>query len=356
MLLFIEGVDDAEQPLAKSVSKRFGVGCSSKPSGKLALSKIRSSARPPSHNDRVSGPDSPDLSLVSLAPGAFTRGDASGLLAPASSARGAAPTHREGYKGHSRAVHSSVLSEPTLPAELSFSFTDSDLLSNNSHLKTSFPSLPSSTQTSASSSNQQQPAFSGSGMASNTFVSGAGPHCPQPPSDSDASVIQRGSRGRKSQPKLTELRVLGRNFGIHALSALRMAFKAYEPAVALTRKSLKGPSYAEDGAQMERFAHGIMDSGVVDRAEDLYILCEVLHFTHDVLEKVLTRETEVSRHLPAQNRADFAPNGPVMSELRKVIDEVEKMEGEYQAEGVGLEADFDADSFVMEFPLWKTTP
>ena len=347
ILLFIEGDVAAGQPLAKSVNKRFGRGCSSKPSGKLALSEIRSLPRPPSHNVTVSDPDSPDLSLASLAPGALARGVASGVLVSGSSARGAAPTHLEGYKGRSRAVTSSVLSEPTPPAELTFSFTDSDLLSDNSHLKTSFPSLPSSTQTSVSLSNQQQPALSGSGMASNTFVSaGAGPHCPQPPSDSDSSLIQRVSRGRLPRLKHAALTVLGRNFSIHALSALRMAFKSYPPAVALTQVNLKGPIFKEDAAEMERFAHAIMDSGEVDRAEDLFILCEVLHFAHDVLKKVLSRETEVSCYLPAQIAADFAPNGPVMCDLRKVIEEVEKLEEEHQSEV--LAAEFDEHSFQMD--------
>ena len=346
MLLFIEGAVGTGQPLAKSVNKRFGVGCSSKPSGKLALTKIRSQK---SHNVTVSDPDSPDLSLVGLAPGASGRGDASGMLAPASSARGAAPARLEGYKDRGRTVPSSVLSEPTPPAELSFSFTDSDLLSNNSHLKTSFPSLPSSTQTSVSSSNQHQPEFSDSGMASNTFVSaGAGPHCPQPPSDSDSSLIQRPTRARKSQMKLTSLRVMGRNFGSNVLQALRMAFKSYEPAVALTQVNLKGPIFRDDAAEMERLARSIMDSGEVDRAEDLFILCEVLQFTHDVLKKVLSRETEVKCYLPIQKVADFAPDGPVMRELRKVIEEVVKMEEEYQAENEVLAAEFDADSFQMD--------
>lgn len=331
------------------MSKRFGVGCSSKPSGKLALSKIRSSACPPSRlNDTISDPGSADLPLVNPVPGPVVGGGASAVPAPVSTARGAAPTHLEGYKGCSRPVPSSVLSEPTPPAELSFSFTDSDLLSNNSNLKTSFPSLPSSTQTSVASSNQKQPALSDPGMASNTFVTGAGPHCPQPSSDSDSSLIIRGNRGRNSRLRLTALMVLGRNFGSHVLSALRMAFKSYEPAVTLTRVNLKGPAYAEDGAQLERFAHNIMDTGEVDRAEDLYILCEVLHFTHEVLKKVLSRESEVRTRLPAQKVADFAPNGPVMTELRKVIEEVQKLEADYQAENEVLAAEFDADSFQME--------
>lgn len=185
-------------------------------------------------------------------------------------------------------------------------------------------------------------------MASNTFVSaGAGPHCPQT-YDTDSSLIQRGSRTRISRTKVSALRVLGRHFGSHVLSALRMAFKSYEPAVALTQQSLRGPSWGKDGVEMERFAHDIMDSGEVDRAEDLPILCEVLNFAHEVLEKVLSRETEVKHYLPAQKAAEFAPNGPVMSELRKVMEELEKLEEEYQAENEVLAAEFDADSFRLD--------
>ena len=148
--------------------------------------------------------------------------------------------------------------------------------------------------------------------------------------------------------KLTSLRVMGRNFGSNVLQALRMAFKSYEPAVALTQVNLKGPIFRDDAAEMERLARSIMDSGEVDRAEDLFILCEVLQFTHDVLKKVLSRETEVKCYLPIQKVADFAPDGPVMRELRKVIEEVVKMEEEYQAENEVLAAEFDADSFQMD--------
>ena len=182
-------------------------------------------------------------------------------------------------------------------------------------------------------------------MASNTFVSaGAGPHCP----DTDSSLIQRGSRTRISRTKVSVLRVLGRHFGSHVLSALRMVFKSYEPAVALTQQSLRGPSWGKDGVKMERFAHDIMESGEVDCAEDLPILCEVLNFVHDVLEKVLSRETEVRHYLPAQKAADFAPNGPVMSDLRKVMEELDKLEEEYQHEIKLLAAEFDADSFQLD--------
>ena len=350
--MVFKGVDDVGRPLAKSVTKRFGVGCSSKPGGKLALSKMRASNLAPS--DKLSPANSYSRDFPSPHPPAeaIAHGEPA---APIVASSHPAPTvdpalpHPQASKGESMIGASSVISQPSPAAHLSYSFTESDLLSNNSHLKSTFPSLPSSTQTSDSSSYHQQSALGASTMSATTFVSaGAGPNCPQTPSDTDSSLIQRGTRTRNSWMKVSVLKVLGRNFGSHPLSALRMAFKSYEPAVALTQQSLKGPSFGEDGVQMERFAHSIMDSGVVDRGDELPMLSELLHFTHEVLNKVLSRETEVKKYLPAQKAADFAPNGPVMTELRKVREEVEKLEEEYQSENDLLAAEFDADSFQVE--------
>ena len=331
--------------------KGFAIGGSSKPGGKLTLSKMRTlaaqqPARPMRPTSRSNG-----LSLVVC----------EDMLAPADAAHRTAPGDDETLKVLSNASTPSVFSQPPsatqpLPFELeSFSFTESDLLSHNSYLKTSFPSLPSSTQASELSTppliRERLPRTMDS---AHSFVSaGAGPHCPPPTCengmDLDSTLVQRGSRARVSRIKQTGFRVLSKNFGTHVLSALRMAFKSYEPAVQLMRKSLKGPDFEADGEQLEQFAYQLMERGEVTRPEDLCMLTDVLQFTYDILAKVLAREAEVRQNLPAQKMVDFALDGPVMCELRRVIVEVGRLEEEHQkTENEMLAAEFEDDSFQFQ--------
>ena len=343
-----KGDAGGKQILAKSVS-RFGVGLSSKPGGKLTLSKMRASA--------TQQTDSLGSQRVSL-------GDCGRMLAPApppAPAHRSAPAEVDPLKLLSNSIPQSVPSQSSstsqpFPPELeSYSYTESDLLSHNSYLKSTFSSLASSTQTSDFSvSTPARDSPSGRMESTHSFVSaGAGPHCPPPTSDNgmtlESSLVQRGSRARASRLKLSGLRVLGKNFGTHVLSALRMVFKSYEPAVQLTRKSLKGPDYEADGEQLEQFAYQLMEGGEVTQPADLCMLTDVLQFTQDNLEKVLARETEVRQNLPAQKIADFALDGPVLCDLRRVIVEVGRLEEEHQnAENELLAAEFEEDSFQFQ--------
>ena len=126
-----------------------------------------------------------------------------------------------------------------------------------------------------------------------------------------AVPVERRSRARVGKMKIVELKVLGRDFGSKVLEALRFVFKSYQPAVALSRESLRGPSWGDDGVVMERFARNLMDSGCVERAEDLSVLSDLLRFTHDILTAVLSKEKELKQYLPLQTQQEFSLNGPV---------------------------------------------
>ena len=358
------------QPLAKSVSERKNVvsrkgsGSCSKPGGKLAMSRSIVSPTPPSHSTDWLAAETQHGGEISLE----TRADTSHALAPASRIIHTAPRICESLKESATFIHPSVfntlpqVSKPTsLNASTSYSFTDSDLISDNSFLKDTFPSLPSSTQTSYSSAPSPiLPAITSTRpmVGVDTFISaGAGPHCPLGDSDNrmtDTSLVQRGSRLRLSRTRVSTLRVLGKDHGSEVMAALRMAFKTYEPAVALMKKSLKDPSYDGEGEEIEKFALRLMDDGLVDQADQLCMLSELLHTTQEVLDKVLSREQEVKRLLIGQKVQDFAIDGPVRRRLSEVINaivkqqEEEEEEEKQRVENEMIAAEFDADSFREE--------
>ena len=284
--------------------------------------------------------------------------DCAAPLAPVEVLKRGALTAVGGLKDLGKGDSLSVLRSPlsasqNLPQE-SYSYTESDLLSDNSFLKSTFPSLASSTQTDyfTNSPIQQRALLAGMMESTNSCLAGAGPHCPAPSSEggvnADSSLVQRGSRARGSRMKVTGLRVLDQNYGGHVLAALRMVFKSYEPAVHLARKSLKGPTFGEDGVELERFAMRLMECGEVTRPEELSMLSDILHLTHDTLVKVLSCEADVRRNLPVQKAADYAPDGPVMTELRRVLEQVDSLEEELNGENDVLAAEFDEDSFQFQ--------
>ena len=318
------------QPLARSVGRHNGLGSFSKPGGKLAKSRTLTSSTPSSHPAREMPAAEQCRRVVSLE-------ESADVLGPVSPSADCASQNSTGLKGQTDAVLQSVVGTRASAESTSldcYSFTQSDLSSNNSFLRSSFPSLASSTQ------------------SAQTFISaGAGPHCPsaypQEMMDSDSSLVQRGNRFRLSRTKVTGLCVLGVDYGDEPLAALRMVFKTYEPAVTLSKKSLKDPSYEDISEDLEKFALSLMEDGEVKDSEDLCMLSEVLVHVKQVLAKVLARPQQVKRLLPAQKIVEFAPDGPVMNRLDVVIAEVGRLEEEEQQrkDNEIIAADFEADSF-----------
>ena len=221
---------------------------------------------------------------------------------------------QEGLRGGAGGNSVPVTTEEAPAEDLTCSITESDLQSNNSHLNASFPSLASSTLLDLAQFDMGPPPLPPPQLSTavkNSFIGGAGPHCPSPHQRMDSSLVERRSRARVGKMKIVELKVLGRDFGSKVLEALRFVFKSYQPAVALSRESLRGPSWGDDGAVMERFARNLMDSGCVERAEDLSVLSDLLRFTHDILTAVLSKEKELKQYLPLQTQQEFSLNGPV---------------------------------------------
>ena len=279
-----------------------------------------------------------------------------GKTPPARSDARSGARESPGFKGETHANPSPVASRPSPALEIdsqdSYSFTESDLATSNSFLRSSFPSLSSSTQSANTlihSVIKQSTALPGPLIGPDTFIAaGAGPHCPltypEEKMDSDSSLVKRGNRFRQSVKKVSGLRIFGVDHGPEVLAALRMVFKSYPPAVALSKRSLKDPSYAEIGEELEKFAIQLMDHGEVKDPSDLDMLSEVLLHVKQVLGKVLNRPEQVRCLLPAQKAAEFALGGPVMRQLEVVIAALAKMEEEIMVDDV-IAADFESDSF-----------
>ena len=114
-----------------------------------------------------------------------------------------------------------------------FSPTTSDLASDNSYLKLSQLSFPSITSTQLSCEDSPIPptlSSESSILQGLSFVSaGAGSHCPPPLPKTkmagESSLVQRGTRQRQSVSKVTNLQVVGVNYGPEAVRALRLCFK-----------------------------------------------------------------------------------------------------------------------------------
>ena len=368
--MIFEGENGDMRPLAKSVKERpkiasrKGVGASSKPGGKLALSKSIASPTSSSYSRGKLPAESQRGGGISLE----VRGGASCALGPGSRGIHSASHTPQSLKESAAFIQPSVYSippqaskPPSLDAATSYSFTDSDLISDNSFLKNTFPSLPSSTQTtsdSAPSPIQTSTVLARPVVGVDTFISaGAGPHYPLANSEeemNDMSVVVRGSRQRPSKPKVSTLRVLGKDHGCEVMAALRMAFKTYEPAVVLMKKSLRDPSYEGEGDEIEKFALRLLNDGMVEHPGELPMLHDLLQLTEGVLDRVMDREQEVKRLLIGREVQDFAIDGPVRRRLGEVIEAVEQQEhdeDEKQKENAILAAEFDADSFRDEDPF-----
>ena len=125
--------------------------------------------------------------------------------------------------------------ENNLTPSSHFSPTTSDLASDNSYLKLSqlsFPSIPSITSTQLSSEDSPIPPTLSSEniLEGESFVTaGAGSHCPPPIPKTkmacESSIVKRGTRQRPSVSRVTDLQVLGVNYGPEAMRALRLCFK-----------------------------------------------------------------------------------------------------------------------------------
>ena len=125
--------------------------------------------------------------------------------------------------------------ENNLTPSSHFSPTTSDLASDNSYLKLSqlsFPSIPSITSTQLSSEDSPIPPTLSSEniLEGESFVTaGAGSHCPPPIPKTkmacESSIVKRGTRQRPSVSRVTNLQVMGVNYGPEAMRALRLCFK-----------------------------------------------------------------------------------------------------------------------------------
>ena len=206
-----------------------GVGAYSKPSAKL---KSQASASiKPGANDRAE-----------LAPVAGGASAPIGAMAPSlarpKGAHTAARPHPpaqaiKGKRWPPEAPLARPLSnENNLTPSSHFSPTTSDLASDNSYLKLSQLTFPSITSTQLSSEDSPTPpALSSENiLEGESFVTaGAGSHCPPPIPKTkmacESSIVKRGTRQRPSVSRVTDLQVLGVNYGPEAMRALRLCFK-----------------------------------------------------------------------------------------------------------------------------------
>ena len=233
--LLQSGACKPQPPTCAWQSSLRGVGAHSKPSAKL---KSQASASiKPGANDRAE-----------LAPVAGGASAPIGAMAPSlarpkgahTAARPHPPTQAIKGKGWSpEAPLAHPLSiENNLSPSSHFSPTTSDLASDNSYLKLSqlsFPSIPSITSTQLSSEDSPIPptlSSESSILQGVSFVSaGAGSHCPPPLPKTkmagESSIVKRGTRQRMSVSRVTNLEVLGVNYGPEAMRALRLCFKVY---------------------------------------------------------------------------------------------------------------------------------
>ena len=209
-----------------------GVGAYSKPSAKL---KSQASASiKPGANDRAELAPVAGGAPAPIAPMAPSLARPKGAH---SAARPHPPSQAIKGKGWSAepAVAHPLSIENNLSPNSHFSPTTSDLASDNSYLKLSqlsFPSIPSITSTQLSSEDSPIPPTLSSEniLEGESFVTaGAGSHCPPPIPKTkmacESSIVKRGTRQRPSVSRVTNLQVLGVNYGPEAMRALRLCFK-----------------------------------------------------------------------------------------------------------------------------------
>ena len=224
-----------QPPISAWQSSLRGVGAHSKPSAKLksqASASIKSGA-----NDRAELAPVAGGAPAPIAPMAPSLARPKGAH---SAARPHPPSQAIKGKGWSAepAVAHPLSIENNLSPNSHFSPTTSDLASDNSYLKLSqlsFPSIPSITSTQLSSEDSPiRPTLSSESsiLQGASFVTaGAGTHCPPPNPKtkmaSESSIVKRGSRARASVSRVTNLEVLGVNYGPEAMRALRLCFKVY---------------------------------------------------------------------------------------------------------------------------------
>ena len=224
-----------QPPTCAWQSSLRGVGAYSKPSAKL---KSQASASiKPGANDRAELAPVAGGAPAPIAPMAPS-------LARPKGAHTAARPHPpaqaiKGKRWPPEAPLARPLSnENNLTPSSHFSPTTSDLASDNSYLKlsqSSFPSIPSITSTQLSSEDSPiRPTLSSESsiLQGASFVTaGAGTHCPPPNPKtkmaSESSIVKRGTRARMSVSRVTNLEVLGVNYGPEAMRALRLCFKVY---------------------------------------------------------------------------------------------------------------------------------
>ena len=260
----MEGSQQAKKVAPKRTSALRGAGSHAKPGGKL-LQSDGCKPQPPTcawqSSLRGAGAYSkPSAKLksqaaASIKPGANERAElapvAGGAPAPIapmapslarpkgahSAARPHPPSQAIKGKGWSAepAVAHPLSIENNLSPNSHFSPTTSDLASDNSYLKLSqlsFPSIPSITSTQLSSEDSPIPPTLSSEniLEGESFVTaGAGSHCPPPIPKTkmacESSIVKRGTRQRPSVSRVTNLQVMGVNYGPEAMRALRLCFK-----------------------------------------------------------------------------------------------------------------------------------
>ncbi len=247
---------------AKRTSALRGVGSHAKPAGKL-LQSTACKPHPPisawqSSLRGVGAHSKPSAKLksqaaTSIKPGAIDRGESASAAGGASASTGAmAPSLARPKGAHTAArphppvqpikgkrwppeapLARPLSNENNISPSSHFSPTTSDLASDNSYLKLSQLSFPSITSTQVSSEDPPIPptlSSESSILQGLSFVSaGAGTHCPPPLPKTkmagESSLVQRGTRQRQSVSKVTNLQVMGVNYGPEAVRALRLCFK-----------------------------------------------------------------------------------------------------------------------------------
>ena len=258
----MEGAQQAKKVLAKRTSALRGVGSHAKPAGKL-LQSSACKPQPPisawqSSLRGVGAHSKPSAKLksqaaTSIKPGAIDRGESASATGGASALTGAmAPSLARPKGAHTAArphpplqpikgkrwppeapLARPLSNENNISPSSHFSPTTSDLASDNSYLKLSQLSFPSITSTQLSCEDSPIPptlSSESSILQGLSFVSaGAGSHCPPPLPKTkmagESSLVQRGTRQRQSVSKVTNLQVVGVNYGPEAVRALRLCFK-----------------------------------------------------------------------------------------------------------------------------------
>ena len=224
-----------QPPTCAWQSSLRGAGAYSKPSAKLK-SQAAASIKPGA-NERAELAPVAGGAPAPIAPMAPSLARPKGAHSAASAARPHPPSQAIKGKGWSAEppVAHPLSIENNLSPNSHFSPTTSDLASDNSYLKlsqSSFPSIPSITSTQLSSEDSPIPPTLSSEniLEGESFVTaGAGSHCPPPIPKTkmacESSIVKRGTRQRPSVSRVTDLQVLGMNYGPEAMRALRLCFK-----------------------------------------------------------------------------------------------------------------------------------